>query len=85
MKKNPNLCSNGDNQIMYYKDGKFHNVPDQQFITTPNHRNFLIVCEYGDWSPFLTMKEVKERIALLERDYPIGKKPNFFFRVVERL
>ncbi len=85
VKKNPNILDNGDNELFMYVNGKFISVPNQQIITTPQHRNFLIVCEYGDWSPFLTMAEVKERITQLERDYPVGSKSNFFFRVVERL
>ncbi len=81
--KNPNILHNGDNQLMYFCKGKFHPVGKQTFITTKNHRNFLIVSEFGDWSPFLTWAEVEERIARLEQDYP--NKPDFFFRVVERL
>ena len=84
-KKNMNILRNGDNEIMMYFDGKFMDVPGQTFITSPTHRNFLIICEYGDWSPFLTMAEVKERIVQLEKDYPKGEKRNFFFKVVERL
>lgn len=83
--KNPNIQPNGDNLLMIYKDGKFINVPDQKIITSPLHRNFLIICEYGDWSPFLTWPEIQMRIVNIEKDYPPGTKPNWFFRIVERL
>lgn len=84
-KVNPNILPNGDNQLMFYFNGKFQAVSSQQIITSKEHRNFLITCEYGDWSPFLTWKEVEERITIIERDYLPGMKPNFFFKVVERL
>lgn len=82
---NPNRLPNGDNQLMMYVNGVFVDVPNSKIITSKGHQNFLITCEYGDWSPFLTWEETVVRVHRLEKDYPPGAKPNFFFRVVERL
>jgi len=84
--KNLNILFNGDNQLMYYREGKFYPVADQQIITSKQHRNFLITCAYGDWSPFLTWDEAMLRCSRIEEDYVgASSRPNYFFRVVERL
>jgi len=46
----------------------------------PDRANFVIVCEYGDWSGFRTLAECEAQFAELEAK----DKPNFYYSVVER-
>jgi len=45
----------------------------------PERANFVIVCDYGDWSGFRTIEECQSQFAELEK----SNRPNFYFRVVE--
>ena len=71
---------NGDNIIFTYYAGKFHRSANK-IITTPEHNNFVIICDYGDWSGFRTLIECEKQFSDLEQ----RGKPNYFFEVVERL
>jgi hypothetical protein len=46
----------------------------------PALRNFVIVCELGDWSGFRTLAECEAQFPQLET----AGRGNFFYRVVER-
>jgi len=45
----------------------------------PEARNFVIVCEYGDWSGYRTLDKCIEQFPELESK----NRGNFFYRVVE--
>lgn len=67
----------GDNIIYTLQGGKMVkiNEPDN-----PEKANFVIICEYGDWSGFRTLADCESQFVELEnRD-----KPNGWFSVVER-
>jgi len=70
----------GDNPIFLYYNGKFHRSANE-IITSPEHNNFVIICEYGDWSGFRTLFECEKQFEELEK----YGNPNYFFQVVERL
>jgi hypothetical protein len=68
-------------------DGKLVRVgepkgkPGQNFSAA--HRdNFLIVCQYGDWSGFRTLDGC---IKQFESDPSLLKRPNHSLQIVERL
>lgn len=44
--------------------------------------NFVIVCGYGDWSPFLSAKECLRRCQIELKAHP---REDGFFEIVERL
>lgn len=46
----------------------------------PEKANFVIVCDYGDWSGFRTLAECKKQFLELENK----NKGNFYYRVEER-
>lgn len=46
----------------------------------PSKRNFVIVCEYGDWSGFRTLAECESQYKELEK----SGRPNGFYWVEER-
>lgn len=46
----------------------------------PDRSNFVIICEYGDWSGFRTLDECKRQFPELESQ----NRPNMFYKVVER-
>lgn len=46
----------------------------------PDHRNFVIVCNFGDWSGFRTLAQCEEQFAELEAK----GQPDGYFEVVER-
>lgn len=43
---------------------------------SPASRNFVIVCDRGNWSGFLTLEECKERFEGLEA---MGRPPGYFW------
>ena len=47
----------------------------------PDRPNFLIVCDYGDWSGFRTLAACQHQFGELEAQ----GRPDGFYRVVERL
>lgn len=46
----------------------------------PDRNNFLIVCDYGDWSGFRTLAECEKQIPELES----YKMRSGYFKIVER-
>lgn len=46
----------------------------------PERANFVIVCDYGDWSGFRTLAECEAQFPELEAK----GRSNFFYSVVER-
>jgi hypothetical protein len=46
----------------------------------PNNRNFVIVCDNGDWSGFMTLESAKAK----ESELAEMKRPNGYFWVEER-
>jgi len=68
---------NGDKVIYSLFHGKMEKVSTPQL---PKKYNFLIVCEYGDWSGFRTLAECEKQFPELES----SGRPDFYYRVVER-
>ena len=46
----------------------------------PEHRNFVIVCDHGDWSGFRTLAECEVQFPTLES----AGKHDGYYEVVER-
>lgn len=46
----------------------------------PNHRNFVICCEYGDWSGFRTLEDCRKQYSELES----YNRPQGYFWTEER-
>ena len=46
----------------------------------PERANFVIVCDYGDWSGFRTLADCQKQFAELER----AGKPDGYYWVEER-
>lgn len=69
---------NGDNIIYSLFNGKMVKTGKAHGPETKN--NFLIICEYGDWSRFRTLAECEAQFAELTSK----NKPNFYYQVVER-
>jgi hypothetical protein len=51
-------------------------------FTAEERRNFLIVCQYGDWSGFLSLAQAVQR---LENELEKTIRPDGFFWIAERL
>ena len=84
MPSKKNILPNGDHQLYTWWKGKFIVTDPTDGPIGPKERgNFLITCEYGDWSGFLTFDELQGKMKMLERDK--SEKSNFFFKAVERL
>ncbi len=45
----------------------------------PLKSNFLIVCDYGDWSGYRTLEQCQAQFGALEN----SGRSNFFYRVIE--
>jgi hypothetical protein len=69
---------NGDHVIYSLLGGKM--VREDAPIGSTEKTNFLIVCDYGDWSGFRTLAACEAQFASLEAK----AKPDYFFQVVER-
>ena len=46
--------------------------------------NFLIVCEFGDWSGFRTLMECIRQIPELEDNAKTANRPDGYYRIIER-
>ena len=68
----------GDHVIFELLDGRMVKVGSP--TGNPESANFLIVCDYGDWSGFRTLTECMRQFPELERN----GRPNHFYQVVER-
>jgi hypothetical protein len=68
---------NGDKIIYTLKRGKMVKVAEPRL---PLKDNFVIVCDYGDWSGFRTLAECEAQFAELESK----GRPDYFYSVVER-
>lgn len=53
-------------------------------LCSPDKANFVIVCDYGDWSGFRTLPECKAQFAELEAKAKANNRGNFYYRVEER-
>lgn len=71
------LGMRGDVTIYELRDGKFKQVSQP---ARPDRNNFVIVCDYGDWSGFRTLAECEKQFPDIEA---LGR-PERFFSVVER-
>jgi len=76
-----------DNLIYTLKDHKMVRMGDPRAphgkgFTNEERENFLIVCPYGDWSGFRTLKkcldQINETPEMLARD-------DYHYQIVERL
>ncbi len=67
-----------DNTIYMLMNGKMTKIGSLNGRV--ENTNFLIRCEYGDWSGFRTLKECESQFSELEQK----GKSNGFFSVVER-
>jgi hypothetical protein len=72
---------NGDRLIYDMRDGVMTRT-NAKITTTPNHRNFVIICGYGDWSGFCTLGECERRFPELEKNHSLN--PMRVYKVVER-
>ena len=50
----------------------------------PSSANFVIVCDYGDWSGFRTLPDCERQFPELETMAAKSNRSNFYYRVVER-
>ncbi len=50
----------------------------------PERPNFVITCDYGDWSGFRTLAECEQQFHELEGMASRMKRGNFYYQVVER-
>lgn len=55
-------------------------VPTKTQPKRPTYNNFVIVCDYGDWSGFRTLAECQAQYAELEQ----AGRPDGYYRVEER-
>jgi len=68
-----------DNVIYEWCNKKWHRT-NNKIKTHAERRNFLIVCNYGDWSGFRTLAECEAQFD----EFNEADRPNFFYSVVER-
>ena len=67
-----------DNIIYTLHNGTFVRSSNKvQSPSTDKHANFLIVCDYGDWSGFRTLAECEKQIPELMRSLK-------YYKIVER-
>ena len=71
------IAEQGDFVIAESLGGKVE-IKNQAKGVTENS-NFLIVCDHGDWSGFMPLKEALRKLDLLSQ-----QKPDKYFAVVER-
>ncbi len=67
----------GDRVIYRLRDGRMAKVEEPQ---RPDRANFVIVCEFGDWSGFRTLAECEKQFPELVAN----GRPNGYYEVVER-
>ena len=63
-------------------DGKMQRT-SSPVRSSPEHANFVITCQYGDWSGFRTLAECEAQFAELER-YHRESEGRRWFQVEER-
>jgi hypothetical protein len=68
-----------DNVIYSLFNGRMTKTGTPKFPL--HYANFLIICEYGDWSGFRSLADCEAQFPELEA----AGRPNFFYQVVERL
>jgi len=74
--------ANGDRDIYRLFKGRMQRVQDP--LCDPARSNFLIVCDYGDWSGFRTLDACIAQFGELEKYAEDRIYPHGFYRVVER-
>ena len=67
----------GDRMIYELLNGKMVKVSEPSM---PERANFVIVCQWGDWSGFRPLAKCEEQFADLEAK----GRPDGFYAVVER-
>ena len=68
---------NNDSTIYELRNGKMLKIGTTD---RPDRNNFLIVCNYGDWSGYRTLAECEKQIPELES----YKMRSGYFHIVER-
>ena len=71
----------GDQTIYALFNGKMTRLREPNF---PNNANFVIVCDYGDWSGFRTLDQCVGQFDELEAMAAKAGRGNFYYKVVER-
>lgn len=75
----------GDRVIYQMQGGKMTLVNEPISGYGGGRQNFVIVCDYGDWSGFRTLAACQHQFPELEQYVKTGTRPDGFYRVVERL
>lgn len=73
------IIQRNDRVIFDSVNGKL--LPINEPIFRPDRANFVIVCQYGDWSGFRTLEECKSQFPELEERMA---NRNVAYAVVER-
>lgn len=68
---------NSDNVLYMLLNGKW--VATERNASNPTKANFVIVCNYGDWSGFRPLQECLDQIPERWGNYQPG-----FYQIVER-
>jgi hypothetical protein len=71
----------GDKLIYDMRDGVMTRT-NAKIASSPNHRNFVILCGHGDWSGFRTLGECERQFRELEDNH--REHPTRTYQVVER-
>jgi hypothetical protein len=62
-------------------DGKMKAVTTPKF---PDKANFVICCDYGDWSGFRTLAECERQFEELEKSAKVSGRSDGYYWVEER-
>lgn len=69
----------GHNVIYHLVGGVMVRVGEP--VDSESDDNFLIVCQYGDWSGFRSLQRCRDQFPELET----SGRPDFWYKVVEKL
>ena len=73
----------GDRVIYQLQNGKMVRTADP--VGRDMQCNFVIVCDYGDWSGFRNLPECERQFPEIQQMAFRNCRPDGFYRVVERL
>jgi len=65
-------------------DGKMAVVAPPSGPLHDTAKNFVVCCQYGDWSGFLTWPEIIARIPVMESHAVRTDRPDGYFWIEER-
>ena len=65
-------------------DGKMVDVAPPSGPIHEQASNFVICCQHGDWSGFLTWPQIQQRIPVMESHSVRTSRPDGYFWIEER-